>query len=222
MKNKIKVLLVDDQYLFTESLKMVLENLTSDIKVVATASNGEEAMDTLAREEVDVVLLDVRMPVMDGVVSAGLIKSTYPDVDIIMLTKFEDDEYVSEALKRGAKGYLLKNIAPQMLVSAIKAVRDGSILLAPDLAGHLAEALLRQKKELYSGIPDWYYQLTAREKSIIKLILQGKTNKEIASDINLGEQTVRNYISSIYDKIGVHDRRETIVLLRSVPHFWYE
>ncbi|MCA1949151.1 MAG: response regulator transcription factor [Treponema sp.] len=232
MKDQIKILLADDQYLFLESLKLVLESLADDLKVVGTVGNGEEALVFLEQEQVDVALLDVRMPIMDGVQAAGEIHKRWPSVSIIMLTTFEDDEYVSEALKRGAQGYLLKNIAPHMLVSAIRAVRDGSILIAPDLAGHLAQALASVNNtggpnafgNKMSGslrLPDWYYSLTPRDKTIIGFILRGMTNKEIAAAAHLGEQTVRNYISAIYDKLQVSDRREAINVLRSIDPCWF-
>ncbi|MEJ5188102.1 MAG: response regulator transcription factor [Breznakiellaceae bacterium] len=227
MKEKlIRILLADDQYLFLESLKLVLESLAEDIQVIGTATNGEEVLAFLEKEQADVVLLDVRMPIMDGVQAAGEIRKRWPTVSVIMLTTFEDDEYVSEALQRGAQGYLLKNIAPHMLVSAIRAVRDGSILIAPDLAGHLAKALAGNRTGAagmtdYSHLPEWYYELTPRDKTIINLILRGMTNKEIAASLHLGEQTVRNYISAIYDKLHVSDRREAINVLRSVDPCWF-
>lgn len=229
--DKIRVLLVDDQYLFIESLKLVLESLDEGLRIVGTAANGEEAIAFLEKEDADVVLLDVRMPVMDGVAAAGIIRELKPETAIIMLTTFEDDEYVAEALKRGAHGYLLKNIAPRMLVSAIRAVRDGSILIAPDLAGHLAAALSATGKLPRSGstmdtsaprLPAWFYELTPRERTIARSILRGRTNKEIASDMHLGEQTVRNYVSVLYDKLGTGDRRGAIGILRSIDPCWYE
>ncbi|MEW6564915.1 MAG: response regulator transcription factor [Spirochaetota bacterium] len=225
----ITILLADDQYLFLESLKLVLESLAEDLRVVGTVSNGEEALAFLERQQVDVVLLDVRMPIMDGVQAAGEIRKRWPEISVIMLTTFEDDEYVAEALQRGAQGYLLKNIAPHMLVSAIRAVRDGSILIAPDIAGHLAMALAGSRSTDTSGshqaaalkLPDWYYNLTPRDKTIITYILKGMTNKEIAAAAHLGEQTVRNYISALYDKLQVSDRREAINVLRSIDPCWY-
>lgn len=227
----IRILLVDDQYLFIESLKLVLESLEQDLQVVGTAANGEEAISFLEEQEADLVLLDVRMPVMDGVAAAGIIRSRWPEISVIMLTTFEDDEYVADALSRGAHGYLLKNISPHMLVSAIRAVRDGSILIAPDIAGHLASALSnsQQQERSHSSdkasvpvLPDWYYELTPREKTIASAILRGKTNKEIACELHLGEQTTRNYVSVLYDKLQVRDRRDAIGCLRKIDPCWYE
>lgn len=226
----IRLLLADDQYLFLQSLKLVLESLDEGLEVRGTAANGEEALAFLENEEVDVALLDVRMPVMDGVAAAGLIRARHPKVSVIMLTTFEDDEYVAEALRRGAHGYLLKNIAPRMLVSAIRAVRDGSVLIAPDLAGHLAAALSSSPAGGNAGagrgslprLPDWFYDLSPREKTIARALLRGMTNKEIAASAHLGEQTVRNYASSLYDKLAVGDRREAVAKLREVDPCWFE
>ena len=230
----IRLLLADDQYLFLESLKLVLESLDEGIRVVGTVSNGEEAIAFLEKEEADVALLDVRMPVMDGVAAAGEIRARWPAVSVIMLTTFEDDVYVAEALRRGAHGYLLKNIAPKMLVSAIRAVRDGSVLIAPDLAGHLAAALAAAGEAPAPGsgaaggrgspmprLPDWFYELTPRDKTVAGYILRGMTNKEIAAAAHLGEQTVRNYASVLYDKLRAADRREAIAVLRTVDPCWF-
>ena len=226
MTETIKIMLVDDQLLFLESLKMVIENLDEGISIVSTACDGEEALRNLERIVPDIVLMDVRMPGMDGVCAAGLIKKKYPGVRVIMLTTFEDDEYVKEALRNGAVGDMLKNIPPQMLVSAIRAVYDGSVLIAPDIAGHLIESLYgtgdAAEKELGTKLPEWYRELTPKEKTILKYIVNGLTNKEISSRIHIGEQTVRNYISSIYAKLDVHHRKGAIEKARSIDRFFLD
>ncbi len=223
---KIRLLLVDDQYLFVESLKVVIEGLAKDMEVVGIALNGEEALRQMERGPSDVVLLDVRMPVMDGVATARAIHGRWPDTAIIMLTTFEEDEYVSQALHNGAKGYLLKNIAPQMLVSAVRAVRDGSILIAPDIAGHLVQQLYGTRRETErangSPLPEWYWDLTGRERTIIKHMLRGLSNKAIASEIHVGEQTVRNYVSAIYSKLGASDRQEAVRKARELYSYFFE
>ncbi len=222
----IRLLLVDDQNLFLESLKLVLTSLAPDFAIVGTALDGAEAIQALEKTEADIVLMDVYMPVMDGVAAVAIIAERFPKVDVIMLTTFEDDEYVTEALANGAKGYLLKNIAPQMLISAIRAVRSGSVLIAPDIATSLA-LHLRQKTNRPRGLsptslPDWFYDLSPKERKIVKLILRGLSNKEIAAEINVGEQTIRNYVSKIYDKLGVPDRKGVITLARDLPPFYPE
>lgn len=224
-KNKIRLLLVDDQNLFIESLKLVIEKIAPDMVIVGTMLNGQEAVNYLENHEVDIVLMDVRMPIMDGVTAVQILHSRHPGISIIMLTTFEDDEYVTTAMKYGAKGYLLKNIAPQMLVSAVRAVHDGSILIAPDIAGTLIQAMVanRSQGELIAGenLPDWFYDLSPRERSIIKHMLLGKNNKEIAADIYIGEQTIRNYISTIYTKLGVKDRKEALEKIRTVSSYLF-
>ena len=208
---KIRLLLVDDQYLFLESLKIVIESIASDMSVEATAVNGEEAVTSLETHTVDAVLMDVRMPVMDGVTAAKIIHEKYPSVSVIMLTTFEDDEYVREAMRNGASGYLLKNIAPRMLVSAVRAVCDGSVLMDPNVAGSLMQCILsdREAGERITGekLPDWFYALSAKERLIIKHVMLGKSNKEIAADVHIGEQTAETiYRPSIRNsmyRIGV-------------------
>ena len=224
--DEIKLLIVDDQYLFLESLKVVIEGLAKDMKVVGIALDGEQALAAMEREPADVVLLDVRMPVMDGVATARQLRSRWPKTAVIMLTTFEDDEYVTEALRNGAHGYLLKNIAPQMLVSAVRAVLDGSVLIAPDIAGHLVESLYggRQMTERVHGttLPDWYWDLSPRERTIMKHMLRGRSNKEISTDIHLGEQTIRNYVSTIYSKLGATDRRDALRKAREIDSYYFE
>jgi DNA-binding NarL/FixJ family response regulator len=224
---KLHLILVDDQYLFLESLKIVIESITTDMEVTATAENGEEAIACLENlttgsvPAIDAVLMDVRMPVMDGVTASKIIHEKYPSVFIIMLTTFEDDEFVCDAMRNGATGYLLKNIAPEMLVSAVRAVCDGSVIMDPNVAGSLMQSILavRETGKRVTGknLPDWFYELSSKERLIIKHILLGKSNKEIAADVHIGEQTVRNYISNIYSKLDVPDRRTLLIRIREVP-----
>ncbi|MBN2618136.1 MAG: response regulator transcription factor [Spirochaetales bacterium] len=210
----MKILLVDDQLLFLESLKIVIENLASDMKVISLAGNGKEAIAKVEEEKPDLILMDVRMPVMDGVAATKIIKKIYPKVHIIMLTTFEDDEYVKEALLNGAAGYMLKNIPPEMLISSIRAVASGAILISPSVAGTLLENVSHRKplgdKVAKEDIPHWYKELNHKEKEILKLLVDGKTNSEIADTIYVGPQTVRNYISVIYSKLDVKNRAEAI------------
>ncbi len=223
---KIRLLLVDDQYLFLESLKLLLTSLAADFEIVATAINGEDAVRILSSVEVDVILMDVYMPVMDGVAAVKLISKKYPAIAVIMLTTFEDDEYVAEALAHGAKGYLLKNIAPQMLITAIRAVSSGSVLISPNIATsliqHLKEKATSSRDSEKRSLPDWYYELTQKERGIIKLILRGLSNKEIAAEINVAEQTIRNYVSTIYDKLAVTCRKEAVQATRDLPPFYLD
>lgn len=222
----IRTILVDDQILFLESLKIVLENLADDIQVIATVHNGREAVEKAAELKPDLILMDVRMPEMDGVAAARVIRQKQEDVHIIMLTTFEDDEYVKSVLHCGAAGYMLKNIDPQMLINAIRAVHSGAVLISPDIAfslvdenpqkeaaGTAADPPSSENKE----IPEWYIHLSPREKAILNYLIQGMTNKEIAREVHLGDQTTRNYMSSIYSKMNVEDRLSAIRKARKLP-----
>jgi DNA-binding NarL/FixJ family response regulator len=219
------ILLVDDQLLFLESLKIVIENLASDMQVVGLAGNGREALEIVETLHPDLILMDVRMPVLDGVAATKRIKEKYPGIRIIMLTTFDDDEYVKDAIHYGAEGYMLKNIPPEMLISSIRAVNMGTLLISPQIKGHLIGNIYKNSHEasqdLNRKIPLWYDLLSSREKEILGQICNGKTNKEIASTIHVGSQTIRNYISLIYSKLGVSNRAEAIRKANSLESFFF-
>jgi DNA-binding NarL/FixJ family response regulator len=207
---KTRLLLVDDQLLFAENLKTVLELRANDMTVLGIAKDGKEAVrmaDTLAP---DLILMDVRMPVMDGVEAAKIIREAHPQILILMLTTFDDDEYVSNALHHGAAGYLLKDIPPAELISAIRAVMAGNVLISQQVAQRLVEQAYHTQQNKKGpdddSRPGWLRDLTEREKSILKLISRGCNNSEIAEQLNLAEQTVKNYVSVIYSKLGINDR----------------
>lgn len=208
---QIKVLLADDQILFLESLRVVLEKMAEDIRVVGIAKNGREAMEITVALRPDIILMDVRMPELNGVESARVIIERFPGIKIIMLTTFDDNDYVIEALGFGAVGYLLKNVSPADLVAAIRAVYEGNVLIAPRVASKLVQKLSisnyeHSRMDITIQSPDWIGQLSNREKEVLGLIAQGYSNKEIARQLYIGEQTVRNYVSIIYCKMGVKDR----------------
>lgn len=213
---QIKILLVDDQRLFVESLRTVIETRATDITVVGVAYNGAEAIECVARELPDVVLMDVRMPVMDGVKSTRLIKEQYPDTKVLMVTTFDDDQYIIEALQLGAVGYLLKDVPPVELITAVRAVYEGGVLISPKVAAKLVEKLaipagpekevMDQQYNLHAGAYTGINELNGREKKIIQLMAQGFDNKEIAKELYVAEQTIKNYVSIIYSKLGVRDR----------------
>jgi len=209
----IRVLLVDDQVLFVESLRTVIEHSAKDIDVVGVAHNGEEAVREVERHLPDVVIMDVRMPVMDGVRATSEILSRNPSVRIMMLTTFGDDEYVKQALELGAVGYLLKDIPPADLVAAIHAVHGGAFLIAPQVAKTLIrKAFQGQGRRTHE--PEWMSQLSRREREILEKVAAGMSNKEIASELSIAEQTVRNHISTLYDKMGVSDRLHAMRMVR--------
>jgi DNA-binding NarL/FixJ family response regulator len=208
----IRVLLVDDQKLFRESLKSVLEIRNSNIEVVGQASNGDEGWRMAVKYRPDIILMDIRMPVMDGVESARRVRAECPESKIIMLTTFSDDEYVFEALKLGAVGYLLKDIQPEEVETAILSVYHDGMLMSSNIAAKLVNKLnniseisepqLRQSKaqEL----------LTHREFEVFHLLALGLDNKEIAAKLFLTEGTVRNHVSSIYRKLDLRDRVQAV------------
>ncbi len=205
---KIKVVLVDDQTLFAESLRTVLETRADDMIVVGVAGDGGRAVEVVAETSPDVVLMDVRMPGINGVESTRLIKERYPETRVLMLTTFDDDQYVIEALRLGAVGYLLKNMPPAELISAIRAVHEGGVLISPQVANKLVGLLTgsQNKPEGNNQIESLANQLSSREKEILQLMAEGLDNKEIAKILFIAEQTVKNYVSVIYSKLGVKDR----------------
>jgi DNA-binding NarL/FixJ family response regulator len=204
----IRVLLVDDQVLFVESLKSILEIRTEDITVLGIAKNGLEAIEMVRREQPDIILMDVRMPLCDGVEASKVILSEFPKSIIMMLTTFDDDQYVRESFHYGVKGYVLKDIPPNELVICIKAIHGGIMQISPSIAGKM---VLRDDPETVAAVPDyeeWKEKLSSREAEIIELIIDGMSNKEIAFTLKIAEQTVKNYLTTIYDKLGVHGRTQ--------------
>ncbi|MDA3950309.1 MAG: response regulator transcription factor [Spirochaeta sp.] len=202
-----RVLLVDDQRLFVESLKRLLEFDSSDISVCGVAYDAESALTLLSQTHPDVVLLDVRMPGSDGVEVARIINRDWPDIHTVMLTTFDDDEYVHNALIQGAAGYLLKDIPPEELIAAIRAVKEGGVTMSPSIARKLAQGhVVGEPNEEMKLLED----LTPRDEELLSLLAQGHNNSEIATKLFLGPQTVRNYVSSLYAKLGVRNRAEAM------------
>lgn len=205
----IKVLLADDQNLFAESLKTLIHTYADDITVVGICKNGNEVFDFLKKTNVDVILMDVRMPEVDGVEATKIVCQDYPNIRVMMLSTFDEDEYVQEALHFGASGYLLKDISPTELIASIRAINEGAVQISPSIANKLVDQIYYKDDELKSGI-DWYKLLNKREKEIFRLISKGYSNKQISSELFIAEQTVRNYVSSIYLKLDVENRFQII------------
>ena len=220
---KTRLLIADDQILFAESLSMVLKANCDEIDQIWLAHNGKTAIDIALEKEPDVILMDIFMPVLNGVEATKAIKEKLPAVNIIILTTFSADEYVREALMNGATGYLFKDMSSEELVNAIKTVRDGSVLIPQRIAQKLLEQVpgagnetLLEKEiisvsehtldEGLSKQPKWLNILSKREKEVLRYISQGLNNEEISRAMFLTEQTVKNYVSSIYSKIGAHNR----------------
>ncbi|MEK3790909.1 response regulator transcription factor [Paenibacillus sp. FSL R7-0204] len=210
----IRVLIVDDDSFIRESLK-VLIGLDAGIEVAGIAGNGREAISLLGELPggADVVLMDIRMPGCDGVEGTRLIKEAYPALAVLMLTTFDDDEYIIEALRAGASGYLLKNIPPDRIIQGIKTVHEGNMLIHPEIARKLAGFLQPSaRQEAPEAQPLASYGLTKSEQAVVTSIAEGLTNKEIAAKLFLSEGTVKNYITDILSKLGVRDRTQIAIL----------
>lgn len=202
----INVLIADDEELITNSLKMILD-YEDDINVLFVCQNGDEAYEkVLQNNNIHVVLMDIRMPVCDGVLSTKKILKIRPDIKIIILTTFNDDEYIFEALKNGAKGYLLKNIKADEIIKAIRIVHEGNLLVHPEVATKLSSMLKADNKKLIYNL-----NLSETEIEIIKLISDGLNNREIAKKIFLTEGTVKNKITDILSKLKLRDRTQIAI-----------
>jgi DNA-binding NarL/FixJ family response regulator len=207
----IHLLLVDDQSLIRRGLKALLKP-EPELMVLGEAGNGREALDWLrsATQLPDVILMDVRMPEMDGVAATGAIVTAFPTVKILILTTFDDTEYVSHALQNGASGYLLKDTPVEELVQAIQLVQKGYTQLAPGLAQKL---ILGTPVVAVPAIDPLLAELTPREQEILQLIAQGGSNREIAQQLYISEKTVKNHITSLLSRLGLRDRTQAAVWL---------
>ena len=207
----LRLVIVDDQKLFRENLKTVLELRLPEVRVVGVAGDGREALEIIRATRPDLVLLDMRMPVMDGVECLRRLREEGNEVRVIVLTTFDDDEYILEALRLGAAGYLLKDIEPEELTAAIEQVRLGGTLLSPQVTAKLVtEVTRRRMAEAPVSSREVLACLTPRELEVLRHIARGEDNREIAQALHLAEGTVKNHISSIYEKLGLRDRTQAI------------
>ncbi|HPJ20731.1 MAG TPA: response regulator transcription factor [Clostridia bacterium] len=212
-EGKISVMLADDQTLIRDGLKAILKT-DRDIVIVSEAANGREAMEKARTFKPDVVLMDIRMPEMDGVEATRQIKSELPGTRVIILTTFDDDDYIFKAMGFGASGYLLKDIDGNDLVLAIKSCIKGNVILPGKIAEKITSRLTGNTNGRQTITPD---EFTEREMDIIKLMMEGKSNADIAGSLYLSNGTVKNYISQIYMKINVRDRTNAILYFKD--HF---
>lgn len=208
----IKVLIADDQELIRQSLSYVLD-AESDITIVGAATNGREAIELVRRERPDVVLLDIRMPEADGVECTRLIKSAYPHIKVIILTTFDDDEYVFGALRYGASGYLLKGVSVVQLSNAVREVMRGGSIITPDVMSKALDMFARMARgNMQININEKQTaELKENEWRIIREVGCGLSNKEIAAELCMSEGTVRNYLSSILSKLDLRDRTQLAI-----------
>ena len=205
----INIAIVDDQEILAEGLKRIL-NSYEDISIVALGSNGLDAVKIIKENNIDVLLMDIRMPEVDGVEGVRLIREFNNNVKIIMLTTFDDEEYIIKAMAYKANGYLFKDIPYDKLVDTIRDVYSGKYIIEPRVAQVLAENITFNKSEnIYKD-----FNLTEREREVIIMIKDGFNNKQIANALFISEGTVKNYVSTIYEKAGVRNRIELINLLK--------
>ena len=212
---KIKVMIVDDQVILSEGIRSVLSS-SNELEVIAVAHDGQEALDEMAEGKVpDVMLLDIRMPGMNGVVTTGEVKKKYPSVKVLMLTTFDDSDYILSALNNGACGYLLKDIGANALIEAIKNAYAGDTILPAKIARKITDAakMVSSDREIRLRKA---FGLSDREVEIAVMIFEGFNNRQIASALNLSDGTARNYISAIYLKLGSDSRASAIAKMKEV------
>jgi|SRR3954447_1293171 DNA-binding NarL/FixJ family response regulator len=210
MSARVGVLIADDQLLVRAGLRMILE-LEPDIDIVGEAADGAEAVVLAARAHPDVILMDVRMPQMDGLEATRRILAAQHGSRVLILTTFDHDEYVYEALRAGASGFVLKDIAPEQLVDAIHVVASGAALLSPVITRKLIEQFVARPPDVPREPPAAVETLTPREAEIMRLIAQGLSNAEIATQAYVAEPTVKTHVARILMKLGLRDRVQVVV-----------
>jgi DNA-binding NarL/FixJ family response regulator len=207
----IRVLIADDQALVRSGFRMILE-ARDDLEVVGEAENGERAIELARGLEPDVVLMDVRMPVLDGVEATRRLLQAGSEARVIILTTFDLDEYVFEALRAGASGFLLKDVQPAQLVEAIRVVASGEALLAPSITRRLLDRFAASLEASERRTPPELDSLTPRELEILRLVASGLSNAEIAARLVVSETTVKTHVSSVLRKLRLRDRVQAVVL----------
>ena len=208
----IKVLIADDQELIRQSLQIVL-GMEQDIEVLDAVENGVEVVRSVRKEKPDVILMDIRMPEMDGVVCTQIIKENYPDIKIVILTTFDDDEYVFNALKYGASGYLLKGISMKELAEVVRKVYKGNAMINGDITTKVLKLFskMAQSNLTLQVDEELVRELKPTERQIVALVGKGMSNKEIAGKLSLSEGTVRNNLSTILSKLDLRDRTQLAI-----------
>jgi DNA-binding NarL/FixJ family response regulator len=206
----IQVLIADDHQLFRDGLRALLQS-AADTEVVGEASTGKEALDLAAENQPDVVLMDLQMPDMDGIEATRHIVRTSPHINILMVTMFEDDQSVFDAMRAGARGYVLKGAKHEEMLRAIRAVAGGEAIFSPSIASRMMNFFAASR----SAIPqEVFSDLTDREHEILTLIARGESNVEIAQALTISVKTVRNHVSNIFSKLQVADRAQAVIRAR--------
>ncbi len=187
----------------------MLLSLEKDFQIVGLAQDGAEAVELAGQKQPDLILMDLKMPIMNGIEATREIRSKYPQIKILVLTTYDDDEWVFDAIRAGASGYLLKDTSRQKIVEAIRGTLDGKAYVDPAVAGKLLNQVVSKQTQPASLLTD---KLTERELDVLRLIARGITNSEIAVQLHLSEGTVRNHVSAILEKLGVSDRTQAAVI----------
>jgi DNA-binding NarL/FixJ family response regulator len=207
----VRVLIADDQALVRAGFRMILE-AEQDVEVVGEASDGGEAVDEVRRLRPDVVLMDVRMPDLDGIeATRQLMADSAVSAKVVMLTTFDMDEYVYEALQAGASGFLLKDVPPEQLVDGIRAVASGDALLAPSITKRVIEEFVSRPRTAAPTPPPEVEELTDRELEVLKQVARGLSNAEIAQELFVSEATVKTHVAHVFRKLGLRDRVQAVV-----------
>jgi DNA-binding NarL/FixJ family response regulator len=204
----MKILLVDDQIVIRDGLEMLL-NLEKDFQVIGTAQDGAEAVEVAAQKQPDLILMDLRMPMMNGIEATREIHAKFPDIKILVLTTYDDDEWVFDAIRAGASGYLLKDTSRQKIVEAIRGTMEGKSFIDPAIAGKLLNHFTNKQTLPTSLLTD---KLTERELEVLRLIAKGLNNSDIAAQLHLSEGSVRNRVSVILEKLNISDRTQAALI----------
>ncbi len=206
-KKNVTVLIADDQTLFREGIKDLLED-EKGIEVVGEASTGPEAVALAKKIKPDVILMDIKLPQMDGVSATRIIRKDCPQTNVLILSSYEDEAHITEAIQAGANGYLSKMLPASELVHALKTFTSEGVMIPQPIMGKLIQGLRQMGTPGYDSAPD---SLTATEIKVMALLGKGKSNKEIAAELNCSVKTVKNHLNSIFQKLGVNNRTEAVV-----------
>lgn len=212
MSALIRVAIVDDDIFIRESLSMIIQ-IKEGFELAGTCANGFEAYELVQQQQVDVMLMDMRMPECDGAEGTRLVKEACPATKVIILTTFDDEQYLVQALRHGASGYLLKNSSPDRLLESIRSVMNGNVLMDSNMALKLTTLISQNPtpQEKPACIPWEHLSLTASERGIVEHIANGRTNREIAESLFLSEGTVKNYVTDILSKLALRDRTQLAI-----------
>lgn len=213
----INTIIVDDQQIVRDGIKMIL-SLDNQINLLGEAVNGKQLLEMIPEKMPDVILMDIRMPIIDGVEATKLIKEKYPDIKIIILTTFNEDEFIFNGLKNGADGYILKDSDSDLLINAIKTAYKGNVLLNPEVTKKIVKALNNNAFNENNNLKkdNKLKQLTDREMDVAKLIADGNSNKSISEKLFLTEGTVKNYVTKILEKLELNNRTELALYIKRV------